>query len=302
MPFKPDIFVLESEEALEIHRQLAVLPKVDFKSQSIKQEEYWSQIDKAKQFQFSKVLVKRAQTELFDVNGNGYIIVDGLFPYPDEDINQKLKLPTAVCGILGRPLKVMDKLGLWLDVPVKLNVQPFRFGGVGYNPLHIDVVNATNPPDMVVLLSERPDPLGGGESVVANMRNALCKLSAEEINLLEESVYRDGQLNNMSNVGEEYNPFPVLKGKNKEEKIRYTAKMLYSMNEGPHRRVIEKLLQLLVEIQETVMLKPGQAIIMNQAIVAHGRLPLGQEQGKIEPQRRRLLHQLYLRCYSGNLF
>lgn len=66
-----------------------------------------------------------------------------MFPFDSGGINEKLKVATAICGLVGRPLKVMDKLGLWLDVPVKLEVESFRFGGTAYNPFHLDVVNAT---------------------------------------------------------------------------------------------------------------------------------------------------------------
>jgi hypothetical protein len=290
-----NIVQLDRDSGLDLYQRLAALPAVDFKSASIEESDYGTCIHDAKRYLTFQDLQKRAQHDLFEREDCGYIVIEGLFPCDSENINEKLKLPTAICGLIGKPLKVMDKLGLWLDVPVKLEVESYRFGGTGYNPFHIDVVNAFTPPDIVVLLSERVDPLNGGTSLVANLRKALADLSIEEIQLLKEPIFGDGKLSNMSHVGNDCNPFAVLS----EGWIRYSAKMLFNMPESPHKKALERMEKALIANQEQILLAPGQAILMNQRIVAHGRFPLGASQETVDPAKRRLLHQLYLRRYSN---
>jgi hypothetical protein len=201
---------------------------------------------------------------------------------------------------MGRPIKVMDKRGLWLDVPVKLDVEPFRFGGTGYIPFHIDVVNSTKPPDVVGFFCERPDPLGGGATIISNLLKGVKTLTPDEVEFLSQPNFRDGKLVDMSEVGAELNPFPVLARKSDGTcAIRFTAKMLHGMPDGDSKRLMQKLERILVENQEVFELEPGQLLLMNQNIVAHGRTPLGPDQGSVSVSKRRLLHQIYMRIETA---
>ena len=59
--------------------------------------------------------------------------------------------------------------------------------GVGYLPMHIDFVNAQFPPEIIALACVRKDPLGGGASLLADMKNIRHELSARDVDILPET-------------------------------------------------------------------------------------------------------------------
>lgn len=296
-------FQLSEAEYIDLYNDLRDLPAIDLKNSQVRSEHCDDYIAIAQKHEFAKRLYERVINELYGLDSRGYLIVSGLYGKQDIeaiDLNELLKVPMAVCGLIGRPLKVMDKMGLWLDLPVKLQVASYKFGGTGHNPLHMDIVNSTNPPDMVVLLSHRTDPLGGGQSLVSNMQDMVKQLSEDEVAELQQSKFQDGRIFQMSHIGEEYKPFPVLeKASDSSWRIRFTGKMIHNMSDNPERRMIQKLEKMLEKQQESFLLMPGQAIILNQRVVAHGRLPLGQDQESLTPDIRRHLFQMYMRFKSN---
>lgn len=293
---KPTIFSIEPSEIRILASRLIAVPSVDFKREGLSDAVYTSYVREAETLSFAHELRERAKNDLYSINGRGYVIIEGLFSTSPSDFNDYLNVPTVICSLIGKPIKVMDKLGLWLDVPVKLDVEPFRFGGTGYNPFHIDVVNSTNPPDMVVFHCDRPDPLGGGQTIISNIQRIVELLDSKEIEFLQQPIFSDGMLYNMSGVGAELNPFPVLeKTMTGSWKIRFTAKMLPKMEQGTAKEMIKRFEKLLVQNQEQFLLDRGQMIIMNQNVVAHGRLELGAKQESLSASDRRLLHQMYMR-------
>lgn len=275
---------------------LAGLPDVQWKTDDLSEDVHLAFAEQSKALSFAPELISRLRRDLLDPESQGYLIVSGLGSGSPVDFDAIIKRATAICSLAGRPIKVMDKLGLWLDVPVKMDVATFRFGGTGYIPLHIDVVNSTNPPDIVGFLCERPDPLGGGLSIVSNLKRAIEQMLPEEIEFLKMPQFFDGKLNNMSEVGQELNPFPIANSKgNWKPMIRFTAKMLHGLPDGVSKTLITKLESILIEMQEVHQIGFGDLILVNQSIVAHGRTPLGPNQELVSPNLRRLLHQVYLR-------
>jgi hypothetical protein len=196
---------------------------------------------------------------------------------------------------VGQPFRVIDAGGLWQELGVDINAHPNRFRGIGHNPLHIDVVNSTHPPDYSVLFCVRQDPAGGGHTLISNLQRAVRHLSAAQVALLESTVFREGSFYGMSGVGVELNPFPVLQRTLRPPwLVRFTAKMIASMDEGPTKDALCALDRFLIEEQESFLLRPGQLLILNQRIVAHGRLPLGPGQDEMPQSETRYLRQTYV--------
>src|SRR5215471_1942788 len=65
---------------------------------------------------------------------------------------------------VGRPIQVFDNCTAWRSIGVDTQREPSRSEGVGESPLHMDFVNARNPPEYVMLYCERNDILGGGDT------------------------------------------------------------------------------------------------------------------------------------------
>lgn len=172
-----------------------------------------------------------------------------------------------------------------------------RAMGAGYNPLHIDVVNSTCPPDFAALLCIRPDPLGGGHSVVADLRCAVERFPEETLDLLRKPTYQDGEFFDLTGVGEEYSPFPILDGLPAGQGfVRFTAKMLGERNpDDPHTVAARALERELVAGQQRFRLERGDLVVVNQHLMCHGREALGPGQGGLPEDQRRLMLQIFLR-------
>ncbi|MEV5358035.1 TauD/TfdA family dioxygenase [Streptomyces sp. NPDC052693] len=230
--------------------------------------------------------------------GEGFAVLE-VGPLLDHfGLDDGQKAATMLLSWLATPLRVFDKWPLWKPLGTNLTIDPMRATGAGYNPLHIDVVNATNPPDYSALLCVRPDPRGEGYSLVSQLRRAVDRLSDDERALLADPVYRDGDFYALTGVGDDYNPFPVLDGLPPAEGfVRFTAKMLPDMDkDDPHTSAARALERELIAEQDRFLLGFGDLIIVNQHLCVHGREPLGQGQKDVPEGQRRLLWQMFLRA------
>jgi hypothetical protein len=180
---------------------------------------------------------------------------------------------------------------------VSFEKDPNSFGGVGLLPLHIDHVNTTMPPDWTALLCLRPDPRGGGETILANLQEAANALPPEDVRALEDAAFVEGRFFGLEGLGRELNPFPVLtSADNGLWRVRYTGKLLYDLPDGRRRDVLLRFARLLERTQKTIRMRGGQLLLMNQRLVAHGRLPLGPGQADVPPAARRLYRQAHVRA------
>lgn len=243
--------------------------------------------------------VAKALTDAVRSSARGYAILD-IAPSLSAGQEGAIAVATAVCAMLGRPLRTITAAPFWKEAAVDLAKDENSFGGAGFLPLHIDHVNATMPPDITALLCLRPDPAGGGESIVSNMLRAAETLNAHEIEELSAPEFVEGAFYGLQGVGRELNPFPVLRtGEDGFWRVRYTAKLLYTLKPGPKRDALVKFTELLDESAETYALAAGQLLLMNQRVVAHGRLPLGADQSAIPVDSRRLCRQGHVRVQPG---
>lgn len=210
---------------------------------------------------------------------------------------------TQVAQALGDPLDVYGDGQQWSFLRVDTQAQANRTHGVGENPLHIDYVQRSAPPALIILLGLRQDPHGGGQSIIAPFKPARAALSEAERQLLSQSHFKYWNDQGAQDVGEALERFAILD----QPWTRFTAKMLPHLDGSAtvldERAVpqtaallsaLNHLHQSLIEHSIRLTLKPGQMLIFDQRYFAHGRGELGPGQASIPQEQRRLLGQCYL--------
>ncbi|MFI9391903.1 TauD/TfdA family dioxygenase [Streptomyces bauhiniae] len=250
----------------------------------------------------AQIVVRRCRDLLNDPDGDGFAVLE-VGPLLDHyGLVDGQKAATILLSWLGRPLRPFDKEPLWRPLGTNLAVDPMRATGVGYNPLHIDVVNATEPPDYSALLCVRSDPRGEGYSLVSQLRRAVDRLSEGERAFLAEEVFHGDAFSDLTGVGKEYAPFPVLDGLPASEGfVRFAATMLSDMNlHDPHTSAARALERELIAEQKKFPLGFGDLLVVNQHLCVHGREPLGGRQEEVPEERRRLLWQIFLRAMGAD--
>ncbi|MEU7116149.1 TauD/TfdA family dioxygenase [Streptomyces sp. NPDC046182] len=202
-----------------------------------------------------------------------------------------LRAVTALVSLIATPLRAFDRWPLWKPLGTNLTIDPMRATGSGYNPMHIDVVNSTLPPDYSALLCVRPDPRGQGHSLVSQVRRAVDRLGYADAELLTHPKYVDGAFFELTGVGEEWKPFPILDGLPPLEGfVRFTAKMLADADPAdPYIKAARALERELITGQRRFLLGRGDMLIVNQHLCCHGREPLGAGQEDVPEHERRLL-------------
>ncbi|MFB6583342.1 TauD/TfdA family dioxygenase [Streptomyces sp. NPDC056402] len=263
-------------------------------------EEYRTELTATPRFEETAATLHHALTG----EGGGYAVLrlGGLAKALGTDGAQFLRLATAFVAEVAVPFSPFPAWPLWKNIGVKVDKDPGKSSGIGYNAFHMDLVNGTLPPDYTTLLCVRPDPLGGGPSILSDVHAAVARLSENSRALLAEAAYHYGTFYDLHGVGEEYNPFPILDGSDPSGGfVRFTAKMLERSQLDPaHAAAARELAEELVQGQITFMLEPGDYLIVNQRRYLHGREALHSGQETVPVSDRRLLLQLFLRAPAGN--
>ncbi|MGO1048693.1 TauD/TfdA family dioxygenase [Crossiella sp. CA198] len=198
-------------------------------------------------------------------------------------------------GELAEPIVVFAGIGRWREIGVRTDRAPERSEGVGASPLHLDFVNAANPPDLVGLCCHRPDPHGGGATMLAPVA-AAENLSARDRRLLRRREFRDGRVENLVNIGVDVNPFAVL-DHDPHWPFRYTHHLRHPESEV--QAALDHLATELAVHRILLPLRAGQAVLIDQHRWVHGKTPLGPGQRELPPERRRLLAQIFGRGHDN---
>ena len=235
-------------------------------------------------------LVNRLSTE-------GFVIVDCQEILAGKTNSAAAAIVTAITSLVGSPLKVFRHLPHWRQISVRLDRPAGRSEGVGRIPLHVDFVNASDPPDLVALMCLRDDPLGGGANMLARFASVLKMLAPDEKRALRQNTFKDGEVRDLDGVGVDVNPFSVLaEGK---WGFRFTERLLEAESDPRVRAVLVKVSRSLGEGVQTARLTAGSLLVLDQHRVVHGRAPLGKGQGELKPGERRLGLQSFIRAGDG---
>ncbi|MEN3536102.1 TauD/TfdA family dioxygenase [Microbispora sp. ZYX-F-249] len=225
---------------------------------------------------------------------DGYAVL-ALPPDVDPSSSRALAILEDRLAAVGRPIQVFGEHPAWRPIGVRLDREATRSEGAGESPIHMDFVNAEDPPDIVMLYCERPDSLGGGHNLLAPVRTAE-RLPEDMRERLGRRVYADGHVKDLHNVGRDINPFAVIADHGRW-RFRYTGRLL--SNEAisaEERAALRALDRALRHAATRLCLTAGQALVLDQHRIAHSRLPLGKEQHRVPPNRRRLLWQRFARA------
>ena len=196
----------------------------------------------------------------------------------------------------GRPIHVFRRYPFWKPLAADPTRPPGRSGGIGLNSLHIDCVNAEAPPDFVCLYCVRPDPLGGGTTLLAPLDGIAQYLTVKSLATLRASVFRDGTVCDLDYVGNDINPFAVHASDG--WRWRYTGRLLETGAVPTNTEGYAALLEfdrIMMSRCTGINLKAGQAVVVDQRRALHGRLPLSLGQADVPAAQRRLLLQAYSR-------
>ncbi|WP_327303008.1 TauD/TfdA family dioxygenase [Streptomyces sp. NBC_01298] len=261
--------------------------------------EYRAELTAAPRFEETTSVLRRALTW----EGGGYAVLrlGNLAKALGAEDGRFLRLATAFAAEVAVPFSPFPRWPLWKDIGVKVDKDPGKSSGIGYNAFHMDLVNGSLPPDYTTLLCVRPDPLGGGPSILSDAHAAVARLPENIRALLTESAYHYGTFFDLNGVGEEYKPFPILdRSEPGEGFVRFTAKMLErSQLSLAHADAARELAEELVRGQVSFMLQPGDYLIVNQRRFLHGREALHSGQEAVPVADRRMLLQLFLRARAG---
>jgi len=222
------------------------------------------------------------------------------------DVSQRAA--EVIMSLFCSVISVTPDSGRWFDLEVSLSVPEERTHGVGENPLHIDYVNRSHPPEYIGFLGVRSDPHGGGATILAPLRLAADLLDERYQEILKLPIFTYWTDAEATNVGDSIPKFSVIPdGKGSLDPwVRFTAKMLPHLrqdspvlvreNEIPEDLVLESLLEYyrrLTEHRLVHRLSAGQFLIFSQQSHAHGRLAMGYGQEMIHPGLRRSIRQIY---------
>lgn len=262
-------------------------------------EKYRAELAAVPQFEETVVALRHALTG----EGGGYAVLRlGNLAKSLGTGDRFRRLAMAIAAEVAVPFSPFPRWPEWKDIGVKVDKDPGKSSGTGYNAFHMDLVNATRPPEYTTLLCVRPDPLGGGPSILSDPHAAVARLPENSRALLAEAAYHYGTFFDLHGVGEECKPFPILDGSDRGQGfVRFTAKMLErSELSKAHADAARELAEELVRGQVSFMLQAGDYLIVNQRCFLHGREPLHNGQETVPAAERRLLLQLFLRERAGD--
>lgn len=201
-------------------------------------------------------------------------------------------LQAAAAGVLaavGTPFYSVKQGGgrLWIGEESSTAKDLAAFGGIGEQGLHIDAPNVTGPPEYTSLLVLRPDPAGGGASLLGDLQAAAARLDEDDRAALSEEVWFEGRADGLVGVGAPRLPFPILEPA-EPGWIRWAAK---SLTDARNTRLgpLGRFAALLEAETLAVTMGRGQLLIVDQRRVAHGRAALGEQQGLADGTRRLIL-------------
>lgn len=282
---------LAVDTAKSLRRRCSVLPRIDTQTQDIDSNFTPLAADIIRQssdvLAFCTDISKALKME-------GHVVVDFAALSNEVDLLRERTEITAVLAFLGTPMRIFDAWPLWKPIETKPEIDPWRAGGTGLIPLHMDFVNCEFPPEYSCLFCLVEDPGGGGDNTVSNVHIAYDSINAKDKAILEEYPFSEGAVVNLSNVGRDINPFRVV-NENSPWKIRFTAKAIFRLEASPFKDALQSLEKALVSNSTMLALQRFQIWIVDQRMVVHGRMPLVGDQVLLPQSQRRLLHQFFIR-------
>lgn len=201
-----------------------------------------------------------------DVERDGFVIIENVEPSEDSILRY--------ARWLGSPE---------LDIPEKLSGPPvmhLRYDSAkageasreayftaGAFPLHTDLSYVTRPPRFLLMLCAEPDPAGGGESLVADIRLAWQMLSEQDQAVLSERCF---SFENAPNTGAGVcRNQPVYERRGTGGIWRFRTDTLVFPRSAA--TAVDNLTAALERVTKTIPMLRGSLMILDNHRFAHGR-------------------------------
>lgn len=192
----------------------------------------------------------------------------------------------------------------WYPLTVDSTVNPERTHGIGLNSFHIDYMNREYPPDFIIFICVRRDPLNGGSTFLSNISDAINHLNKTEIEILSKPIFRYWKDENTVGLGENMERFSIINDEN--SLCRFSVKMIKHID-GSDKIIDKKYLHRTPEILSAfkkieyylfknkieINLKSNEILIFNQKKIFHARQRLGDNQLDLKQINQRRLLQGY---------
>jgi hypothetical protein len=222
-------------------------------------------------------------------SGPGWAVL--ALPSEMGDENMQRAAAGLLAGVGWPFFSIPSASWLWIGQESSADRDSASFGGVGSQRLHIDALNVERVPDYSCLLMLRPDPAGGGASLIGDLQAAMATMSVDDRVQLARPVFFEGRAQGLCGVGDPRIPFPVLDTAcQRQPWIRWAGKMLDDpRNDSDLSPVLRRFTDALAAHTHEVLLERGHLLIVDQQRIAHGRTALGEQTGLPDGFRRLLL-------------
>jgi L-asparagine oxygenase len=211
------------------------------------------------------------------------IPIDALPPTPDSYTTGFLTGHSTsgflllVAGLLGSPVGYADEKGGSLIHEVHpVRGEEARIENTGSSNLGLHTENVHHPlrPDFLGLLCLRQDRSGLGASRLSSVREAADGLSAETVAILRSPIFRSlyptSFTRGSSGARPSGQPHPVISGDDDGLLMRFDVHNTYS-HDLRGKAALRELSAALDASCREIMLEPGDLVLIDNHVAAHGR-------------------------------
>lgn len=207
----------------------------------------------------------------------------------------------AFTALIGTAVQVeKDVNDYWYSLGVDPAASPVAANGLGPNVPHIDMLTYSDFPNAMAILCERPDPSGGGLTVLSDINGAIEQVPADHQRTLCQAVFSYWEDHGLFNVGDYLPTWSVLPTP-LDPRFRFTAKLLNRMakeplsvkSPAPYFAAVSEIITAIKAHSISIHLQAGECILFSQNHYCHGRTSLGDSTLDVPPNARRQLWRLY---------
>ncbi|MEP3345020.1 MAG: TauD/TfdA family dioxygenase [Litoreibacter sp.] len=224
-----------------------------------------------------------------------------ILTFPGDNFTQTRSAALRFVNLVGNAVEVeRAEKGIWYSLGVDPAAAPIAANGTGPNVPHVDMLTLSKFPDAMGILCERPDPYGGGHTVLAPIELSVSQLSEPHVTALMDPIFSYWPDDGLKNVGHYQSHFSILPTKD-DPRFRFTSKMMDRIAKVPlsdaappqARGAVEALADALAKNVMKIQLQRGDLVLFSQHHHCHGRTALGAEADKPGTGAPRQLWRMY---------
>jgi L-asparagine oxygenase len=205
------------------------------------------------------------------------------------------RIPAAVAMLLGQQIGEVvayrdEKMGALVQNVVPVPGLATSQSNAGSVPLEMHNENAFHPhrPDLIGLICLRSDHDQRAGTLVASIRRALPLLDAADVAILSAARFVTDAPPSFGGTAGNV-PHPILHGSPLDPDIRVDFSATRALDDGAHTALL-RLGEALSAVSSSVILRPGDAVFIDNRVVVHGRTDFTPRYDG----RDRWLHRVYV--------